>query len=148
MSTDIERVMTEPHLVLSECGTLFNNHELLADVCHTHSELELISYLSARVEEVIPHAPEISFWQWNNDRDHRDMFKIIRSCKAYLTPRQIWLAAGFSKGELTLFLESFAKAQDLLNSKQRRTTVQKINDHNLSERRHIDTAKIRARKKP
>jgi len=148
MPTDLERIQIEPHLVLRECAVLFNDHDRLAHACHYHREERLIPHLSATVTDVIPHAPDVSEWAWDNVRDHDDLFKLIKLYSKHLSPTPIWLAAGFSKGELQLFLESFAKAQAILAEKLRATKLDTVITYDLRQRTHKDTAKIRAHKKP
>jgi hypothetical protein len=148
MPTELERIQSEPHLVLRECAVLFNDHDRFAQACHYHREERLLPLLSATVNDVIPHASDVSTWSWDDVRDHDALFKIIKAYSKYLTPIHIWLAAGFSKGELHLFRESFAKAQTILTEKLRATNMDSVLDYVHRQRTHIDTAKIRARKKP
>ena len=147
MSNDLERVQTEPHRVLGEYAVLFNNPDLLAEACHFHNALGLISILSGRIAEMMHQAPDDSKWMCVNGGNHRETVKKLKTYLPHLTPASVWLNAGFSKGELDFFLENLTKAQSLLDEKLRTTTINEINEYEMRERRHKDTAKIRARKR-
>ena len=53
MLTDLERVQTEPHLLLSECAVLFNHHEYFAEMCLKHQAPQVIPYIRGKILEAL-----------------------------------------------------------------------------------------------